>query len=199
MRYSCFLPWWYEILLLWCHLFVEVPQWIRNTEWLERLRWEDILGDEERFSEMKKGYVCLPCYGGWRWTVIGNSLVLVEVLFFYSCRQPMRDWSIWLHVLSSLSELFDKLFVISTKLSVHMTGVDEAKKDWCFFDIWDRRFDKLPVISAKLSLRVMGADASGKARCLSDFWACLFDFWIGLFEFWARLFDLWNPVECWFL
>ncbi|KAM2227650.1 hypothetical protein ACFXTI_014435 [Malus domestica] len=48
-------------------------------------------------------------------------------------------------------------------------GVDEAEKDWCLFDIWDRRFDKLPVISAKLSLRVMGADASGKARCLSDF------------------------------
>ncbi|KAM2212303.1 hypothetical protein TB2_021966 [Malus domestica] len=66
-------------------------------------------------------------------------------------------------------EIFDKLSVISTKLSVHVTGVDEAEKDWRLFDIWDRRFDKLHVISAKLSLRVKGTDASGKARCLSDF------------------------------
>ncbi|KAM2250136.1 hypothetical protein ACFXTI_004680 [Malus domestica] len=66
-------------------------------------------------------------------------------------------------------EIFDKLSVIFAKLSVHVTGVDEAKKNWRLFDIWDRRFDKLPVISAKLSLRVTGADASGKARCLSDF------------------------------
>ncbi|KAM2279799.1 hypothetical protein FF2_039794 [Malus domestica] len=48
-------------------------------------------------------------------------------------------------------------------------GVDVAEKDWCLFDIWDRRFDKLPLISAKLSLRVMGADVSGKARCLFNF------------------------------
>ena len=141
---------------------------------------------------MKKGSVCLPCYGGWRWTVIGSLLIPVEVLFFHSCRQPLSDWSVWLHVLSSLSEIFDKLSVISAKLSVHVTGVDEAEKDWRLFDIWDRRFDKLPVIFAKLSLRVMGADASGKARCFSDFWACLFDFWIGLFEFWACLFDFLN-------
>ncbi|KAM0978960.1 hypothetical protein ACFX2C_014879 [Malus domestica] len=60
-------------------------------------------------------------------------------------------------------EIFDKLSVISAKLSVHVTGVDEAEKDWCLFDIWDRRFDKLPVIFAELSLRVTGADASGKA------------------------------------
>ena len=72
-------------------------------------------------------------------------------------------------MLSSLSEIFDKLSVISAKLSVHVTGVDEAEKDWRLFDIWDWRFNKLPVISAKLSLRVTGADASGKARCLSDF------------------------------
>ncbi|KAM1240831.1 hypothetical protein ACFX2J_046101 [Malus domestica] len=66
-------------------------------------------------------------------------------------------------------EIFDKLSVISAKLSVHVTGVDAAEKDWRLFDIWDRRFEKLPVISAKLSLRVMGANASGKARCLSNF------------------------------
>ena len=72
-------------------------------------------------------------------------------------------------MLSSLSEIFDKLSVISAKLSVHVTGVDEAEKDWRLFDIWDMRFDKLPVISAKLSLRVTGANASGKARCFSDF------------------------------
>ena len=65
-------------------------------------------------------------------------------------------------MLSLSPKIFDKLPVICAKLSVHMTGVDEAEKDWCLFDIWDRRFDKLPVISAKLSLRVMGADASGK-------------------------------------
>ena len=70
----------------------------------------------------------------------------------------MRDGSVWLHVLSSLSEIFDKLSVIFVKLSMHVTGVDEAEKDWRLFDIWDWRFDKLPVISAKLSLRVMGAD-----------------------------------------
>ncbi|KAM1115582.1 hypothetical protein TB2_006109 [Malus domestica] len=58
-------------------------------------------------------------------------------------------------------EIFDKLSVISAKLNVHVTGVDEAEKDW--------RLYKLPVISAKLSLRVTGDDASGKARCFSDF------------------------------
>ncbi|KAM1613678.1 hypothetical protein ACFX1Z_002174 [Malus domestica] len=67
------------------------------------------------------------------------------------------------------SALFDKLPVISAKLSLRVTGVDGAEKDWRLFDIWDRRFDKLPVISAKLSLRVTGANASGKARCFSDF------------------------------
>ncbi|KAM1843285.1 hypothetical protein ACFX13_017862 [Malus domestica] len=59
-------------------------------------------------------------------------------------------------------KIFDKLPVIYAKLSVHMTGVDAAEKDWRLFDIWDRRFDKLPVISAKLSLCVTGADVSGK-------------------------------------
>ncbi|KAM1952102.1 hypothetical protein ACFX15_006634 [Malus domestica] len=44
-------------------------------------------------------------------------------------------------------EIFDKLSVIFAKLSVHVTGVHEAEKDWRLFDIWDRRFDKLPVIS----------------------------------------------------
>ncbi|KAM1111924.1 hypothetical protein ACFX2I_044861 [Malus domestica] len=66
-------------------------------------------------------------------------------------------------------EIFDKLPVISAKLSLRVMGTDVSGKDWRLFDIWDRRFDKSPVISAKLSLRVMGADASGKARCLSDF------------------------------
>ncbi|KAM2512076.1 hypothetical protein COP2_003915 [Malus domestica] len=66
-------------------------------------------------------------------------------------------------------EIFDKLSVISAKLSVHVTDADAAKKDWRLFDNWDRRLDKLPVISAKLSLRVTGADVSGKARCFSDF------------------------------
>ncbi|KAM2867768.1 hypothetical protein COP2_023650 [Malus domestica] len=72
---------------------------------------------------------------------------------------------------SSISGIgaFDKLPVISAKLSLRVTGVDEAEKDWRLFNIWDWRFDKLPVISAKLSLRVTGADASGKARCFSDF------------------------------
>ncbi|KAM1780564.1 hypothetical protein ACFX12_041818 [Malus domestica] len=59
-------------------------------------------------------------------------------------------------------KIFDKLSVISAKLSVHVIGVDAVEKDWRLFDIWDRRFDKLPVISAKLSLRVIGADKSGK-------------------------------------
>ncbi|KAM2377618.1 hypothetical protein ACFX1X_044193 [Malus domestica] len=66
-------------------------------------------------------------------------------------------------------EVFDKLSVISAKLSVHVTGSYKAEKDWHLFDILDRHFDKLPVISAKLSLGVTGADASGKARCLSAF------------------------------
>ncbi|KAM2050819.1 hypothetical protein ACFX16_032508 [Malus domestica] len=65
-------------------------------------------------------------------------------------------------------EIFDKLSVISAKLSVHVTGVDAAEEDWRFFDNWDRRFDKLPVISAKLSLRVMGTDVSGKDWRLLD-------------------------------
>ncbi|KAM1404178.1 hypothetical protein ACFX2I_012681 [Malus domestica] len=69
----------------------------------------------------------------------------------------------------AMLEIFNKLSVISAKLSVHVTGVDAAEKDWRLFDNWDRRFDKLPVISAKLSLRVMGADVAGKARYFSDF------------------------------
>ncbi|KAM0994518.1 hypothetical protein EV2_010348 [Malus domestica] len=72
-------------------------------------------------------------------------------------------------------EIFDKLSVISAKLSVHVTGVDAAEKDWRLFDNWDRRFDKLPVISAKLSLRVMGADVSGKDWRLFDVWDQHFD------------------------
>ncbi|KAM2215538.1 hypothetical protein ACFX1X_022658 [Malus domestica] len=70
--------------------------------------------------------------------------------------------------LNTCREIFDKLSVISTKLSVHVTGVDAAEEDWCFFDNWDQRFDKLPVISAKLSLRVIGADVSGKDWRLFD-------------------------------
>ncbi|KAM2238109.1 hypothetical protein ACFX1S_013394 [Malus domestica] len=72
-------------------------------------------------------------------------------------------------------EIFDKLSVISAKLSVHVTGVDAAEKDWRLFDIWDRRFDKLPVISAKLSLRVMGADVAEKDWRLFDIWDRHFD------------------------
>ena len=70
-------------------------------------------------------------------------------------------------MLSSLSEIFDKLSVIFVKLSVHVTCVDEAEKDWRLFDIWDWRFNKLPVISAKLSLRVTGADKAGKVGAFS--------------------------------
>ncbi|KAM1343614.1 hypothetical protein PS2_007719 [Malus domestica] len=72
-------------------------------------------------------------------------------------------------------EIFDKLSVISAKLSVHVTGVDEAKKDWRLFDIWDRRFDKLPVISAKLSLRVTGAEEAEKDWRLFDIWDWCFN------------------------
>ncbi|KAM1695417.1 hypothetical protein ACFXTN_027068 [Malus domestica] len=72
-------------------------------------------------------------------------------------------------------EIFDNLSVISAKLSVHVTGVDAAEKDWRLFDNWDRRFDKLPVISAKLSLRVMGADMAEKDWRLFDIWDRRFD------------------------
>ncbi|KAM2095340.1 hypothetical protein EV2_018334 [Malus domestica] len=72
-------------------------------------------------------------------------------------------------------EIFDKLSVISAKLSVHVTGVDAAEEDWGFFDNWDRRFDKLPVIFAKLSLRVMGADVAEKDWRLFDIWDRHFD------------------------
>ncbi|KAM0959802.1 hypothetical protein TB2_024510 [Malus domestica] len=72
-------------------------------------------------------------------------------------------------------EIFDKLSVISAKLSVHVTGVDAAEKDWRLFDNWDRRFDKLPVISAELSLRVMGADVAEKDWRLFDIWDRRFD------------------------
>ncbi|KAM2008844.1 hypothetical protein EV1_003446 [Malus domestica] len=79
--------------------------------------------------------------------------------------------------LNTCREIFDKLSVISVKLSVHVTGVDAAKKkkEWRLFDNWDRRFDKLPVISPKLSLRVMGADVSGKDWRLFDIWDRRFD------------------------
>ncbi|KAM2595386.1 hypothetical protein TB2_039951 [Malus domestica] len=76
-----------------------------------------------------------------------------------------KDWRFF----DNWDRRFDKLPVISTKLSLRVMGADVSGKDWRLFGIWDRRFDKSPVISAKLSLRVMGADASGKARCLSDF------------------------------
>ncbi|KAM2041456.1 hypothetical protein FF1_035025 [Malus domestica] len=76
---------------------------------------------------------------------------------------------------STCREIFDKLSVIFVKLSVHVTGVNEAEKDWRLFDIWDRRFDKLPVISAKLSLRVTGADEAEKDWRLFDIWDRRFD------------------------
>ncbi|KAM1819664.1 hypothetical protein ACFX15_001223 [Malus domestica] len=76
MRYSCFLPW---------------------------LRWENILGDEERF-----------CMSALLWRVKVDSYRKL----FNTCR-----------------EIFDKLSVISAKLNVHVTGVDEAEKDWRLFDI----------------------------------------------------------------
>ncbi|KAM0969633.1 hypothetical protein ACFX13_018123 [Malus domestica] len=77
--------------------------------------------------------------------------------------------------LNTCREIFDKLSVISAKLSVHVTGVDAAEEDWGFFDNWDRRFDKLPVIFAKLSLRVMGADVAEKDWRLFDIWDRHFD------------------------
>ncbi|CAN2060586.1 unnamed protein product [Malus fusca] len=42
---------------------------------------------------------------------------------------------------SSISGIgaFDKLPVISSKLTLHVTGADEAEKDWRLFDIWNRR------------------------------------------------------------
>ncbi|KAM2863670.1 hypothetical protein FF1_022415 [Malus domestica] len=76
-----------------------------------------------------------------------------------------KDWCLF----DNWDRRFDKLPVISAKLSLRVMGADVVEKDWRLFDIWDRRFDKLPVIFAKLSLRVTGADASGKARCFSDF------------------------------
>ncbi|KAM1702989.1 hypothetical protein ACFXTN_026059 [Malus domestica] len=79
--------------------------------------------------------------------------------------EAKKDWrlfDIW-------DRRFDKLPVISAKLSLRVTGANAFGKDWRLFDIWDLRFNKLSVIPAKLSLRVTGANASGKARCFSDF------------------------------
>ncbi|KAM2041457.1 hypothetical protein ACFX16_035270 [Malus domestica] len=112
-----------------------------------------VLGDEERL-----------CMSTLLWRVKVDSYGK----FFSTCRgvnEAEKDWrlfDIW-------DRRFDKLPVISAKLSLRVTGADEAEKDWRLFDIWDRRFDNLPVISAKLNLCVTGANASGKARCFSDF------------------------------
>ena len=192
MRYFCF----------GCHLFAEVLQERKKTGYFERLCWECTLENEEGLGI----FAGLPCYGRWRWTVIESSLIPVEVLFFHSCWQPLSDWSLWLYALSSLSEIFDKLPVISAKLSVHVTGADEAEKDWRLFDIWDRRFDKLSVIFAKLSVHVIDADEAEKDWRLFDIWdrpvvseqpsfwesRRLFDLWACLFDFWTRLFDFWK-------
>ncbi|KAM2035303.1 hypothetical protein ACFX16_038411 [Malus domestica] len=53
---------------------------------------------------------------------------------------------------------FDKLPVISAKLTLHVTDVDTSRK----VDGWNWRFDKLLVISAKLTLYLTDADTSGK-------------------------------------
>ncbi|KAM1255241.1 hypothetical protein ACFX2G_030096 [Malus domestica] len=58
---------------------------------------------------------------------------------------------------------FDKLPVISAKLTLHVTAVDMSGKT----DGWNRRFNKLPVISAKLTLHVTDVDTSGKAYASS--------------------------------
>ncbi|KAM2567039.1 hypothetical protein TB1_009468 [Malus domestica] len=76
-----------------------------------------------------------------------------------------KDWRLF----DNWDRRFDKLPVISAKLSLRVMGADVSGKDWRLFDVWDQHFDKLPVIFAKLSLRVTGADASGKARCFFDF------------------------------
>ncbi|CAN6679349.1 unnamed protein product [Malus baccata var. baccata] len=58
---------------------------------------------------------------------------------------------------------FDKLPVISAKLTLHVTAVGTSGKA----DGWNRRFDKLLVISAKLTLYVTDVDTSGKSDASS--------------------------------
>ncbi|KAM1677269.1 hypothetical protein ACFXTN_034100 [Malus domestica] len=48
-----------------------------------------------------------------------------------------KDWRFF----DNWDRRFDKLPVISAKLSLRVMGADVSGKDWCLFDIWDRRFD----------------------------------------------------------
>ncbi|KAM1059755.1 hypothetical protein ACFX1X_024753 [Malus domestica] len=64
---------------------------------------------------------------------------------------------------SRCGSFFGSTTTVEDEYSRAKPCVDEAEKDWCLFDIWDRRFDKLPVISAKLSVHVTDTDTSGKA------------------------------------
>ena len=57
----------------------------------------------------------------------------------------LRVGSGWLnskiHVFSTSPEVFDRMPIISAKLSVRVTGADKAGKGWksrCLFDFWDR-------------------------------------------------------------
>ncbi|KAM1050988.1 hypothetical protein TB2_032178 [Malus domestica] len=65
-------------------------------------------------------------------------------------------------------EIFDKLSVISAKLSMHVTGVDEAEKDWRLFDIWDRRFDKLPLASSIFELASSNSELASSISEISS-------------------------------
>ncbi|KAM1257194.1 hypothetical protein ACFXTH_031262 [Malus domestica] len=63
---------------------------------------------------------------------------------------------------------FGSTAAVEDEYSRTVLGVDEAKKDWRLFDIWDWCFDKLLVISAKLSSRVTGIDEAEKDWRLFD-------------------------------
>ncbi|KAM2096638.1 hypothetical protein COP2_019347 [Malus domestica] len=112
-------------------------------------------------------FTCLICSPGRCDSFFGSTAAVGDeysraVLGVDEAEKDWRLFDIW-------DRRFDKLPVISAKLSLRVTGADEAEKDWLLFDIWDWHFNKLPVIFAKLSLRVTGANASGKARRFSDF------------------------------
>lgn len=60
MGYSCFRPWWYEILLFCYGLFAEVLLGGKKAEYFERFCWEYPLRCEERLSI----FAGLPGHGG---------------------------------------------------------------------------------------------------------------------------------------
>ncbi|KAM1554398.1 hypothetical protein ACFX1Z_007148 [Malus domestica] len=105
----------------------------KKAEYFERLRWECPLRYEEGLSI----FAGLPVRWGWRSTYIGVSLTTssnaIPLPFLVITRDVVGAASFTCSTLAEnfgkvICEVFDRMPIISAKLSVHVTGADKARK-----------------------------------------------------------------------